>query len=102
MSEFGKLGPEDALKAFSKLKDRGAQIESCRLCGSSEMMASETLVKLQPLASTLFGEKKVFPFVLMMCRNCGNASLMNAVMLGIVGPAAEEEEATEAAANGPK
>lgn len=53
---------------------------ACECCGSGTWSLADDLVMLPPF--TVGGN--IYPHILIMCNNCSNAKLFNAVLMGLV------------------
>ncbi len=58
----------------------------CPMCGSSKWSISETIYELREFhgGDLVLGRENVYPIIPVMCSNCGNAIMVNALIAGVI------------------
>ncbi|MGB6501758.1 MAG: hypothetical protein WBG19_10270 [Thermoplasmata archaeon] len=82
-----KIPPEKLKAAVSKLQAKATLPTGCPTCGAREFDLNEEVFQSAPFAKgALVVGGTVFPFVILICKNCGNSMAFSAVLLGIIDP----------------
>lgn len=84
------LDKEKQEKALKWLKEKWTN--ACECCGSRNWSLADDLVMFT-------GKGNIYPHILIICFNCGNAKLFNAVVMGVV---VEKQKDKEKEAEKPK
>lgn len=69
------LDKEKQEKALKWVKEKWSN--ACECCGSRNWSLADDLMMFT-------GEGNIYPHILIICINCGNAKLFNAVVMGVV------------------
>ena len=86
--EKGKNMDEEARKKAVFWIESKKSTRACDCCSHNSWTLSEDVVTTPILAngSAIFGGKS-YPYVMLICNNCGNTKFFNAVKMGILNPA---------------
>lgn len=67
------------------MNSRAALIGKCGLCGHREWGITEHIVEIRPFhGGDMVIGGPIYPYVGMICQNCGNTHFVNAVASGVV------------------
>lgn len=88
------LSEEAKKRLIEWITSRWANAGKCSVCGVKEWQVGTHAVALMTTVgdtmSMNIGGSIVYPVVPLMCKNCGNTTLINAFMSGIIKPKAGE------------
>ena len=76
---------EEKQKILAAIAEKAPQIRNCPVCGNPNWALGEGLVSL-PIQGQIGGivlGGPVYPCVPIICSNCGNTALLNALLLGL-------------------
>lgn len=95
------LDPEQSKRAVAYLNEKWSTAHSCPICTANDWNVSE-IVELRPFTGgNLVVGGAVYPLLQVVCNNCGYTLLLNAIIAGLVGPAAEATPPAQATADVP-
>lgn len=80
------MNDEIKKKAIAWFEEK-KKIRTCDCCGENSWMLSEDIVTTPIFSNSgmIIGGKS-YPHVMLICNNCGNTKLFNAVKMGILPP----------------
>ncbi len=79
-----RLEESDQEKAITYLKEKWPETSRiCPICGNAEFVISDTIFAITEYDSPTLGSVG-FPIIPIVCDNCGNVILFNAIKMGII------------------
>jgi len=79
-----KLSDKQQNKIKQFLNERWHEPRSCTVCKETDLTFSDTLFSLAEFnPDNLFAVTTEIPVVALVCSNCGNVTLFNAIVMGI-------------------
>ena len=85
-NNLGELSDQERAKAEEWLRERLNDGPDCSLCGGREWIICKHLVRV--FAGNTKGDVLVggasYPKIMLLCKNCGNTLLFNALFAGII------------------
>lgn len=80
-----KLTDDQRQNFASWLNSKAALIGKCPICGTRSWVLLEDIVEVRPFqGGNLTVGGAVYPYVGLMCTNCGNTNFINALVSGVL------------------
>lgn len=97
MDELGppssKLSPEQRQTFLNWMSSKAPLIGKCPLCNAREWSLIEEIIELRPFhGGSMVVGGPTYPNVGVICNNCGNTQLVNAVVSGVLKSITSEPE----------
>lgn len=93
-NEEGRLSDEETKHVIKWLKDHSVS-RRCPACGESRLLIEERIGKVTIYQPEVMAGGPLFPYVILICDNCGNSLFFNALKLELYPKETQEEEEEE-------
>lgn len=85
MSENKYFDKESQQKALKWLKEKWPrEKQKCECCDHNKWTIAQHLIYPLSLGDRIYSKEETYPCVLIVCKNCGNSKLFNAVIMEVL------------------